>query len=44
MVRSGRDLPPRAVPIIDRACRLSGLERCTIDAKSLFVNVGERTT
>ena len=26
-----------------RACRLSGLEPLTIDADSLFVNVGERT-
>jgi len=43
MVRAVADLPPRAVPIIDRACRLSGLEPLTIDAKSLFVNVGERT-
>jgi 5-methyltetrahydrofolate--homocysteine methyltransferase len=36
-------LPPRIVPSIPRACRLSGLEPLTIDAKSLFVNVGERT-
>jgi 5-methyltetrahydrofolate--homocysteine methyltransferase len=34
---------PRALPTISRACRLSGLEPLTIDAKSLFVNVGERT-
>ncbi|MGO8857299.1 MAG: methionine synthase [Steroidobacteraceae bacterium] len=34
---------PRAVPSIARACRLSGLEPLTIDAESLFVNVGERT-
>ena len=34
---------PRAIPTIDVACRLSGLEPCTIDADSLFVNVGERT-
>ncbi|MGO9993672.1 MAG: methionine synthase [Steroidobacteraceae bacterium] len=37
------EVPPRAVPRIARACRLSGLEPLTIDAKSLFVNVGERT-
>jgi 5-methyltetrahydrofolate--homocysteine methyltransferase len=37
------EVPPRAVPSIARACRLSGLEPLTIDAKSLFVNVGERT-
>ncbi|PVZ19504.1 MULTISPECIES: methionine synthase [unclassified Pseudomonas] len=35
--------PPRAVPDIPRACRLSGLEPFTIDRSSLFVNVGERT-
>jgi len=34
---------PRVVPEIPQACRLSGLEPLTIDAKSLFVNVGERT-
>jgi 5-methyltetrahydrofolate--homocysteine methyltransferase len=36
-------VPPRALPRIERACRLSGLEPLTIDARSLFVNVGERT-
>jgi 5-methyltetrahydrofolate--homocysteine methyltransferase len=34
---------PRNVPSIPKACRLSGLEPLTIDAASLFVNVGERT-
>jgi len=34
---------PRVVPEIPPACRLSGLEPLTIDARSLFVNVGERT-
>jgi 5-methyltetrahydrofolate--homocysteine methyltransferase len=34
---------PRVVPDIPPVCRLSGLEPLTIDAKSLFVNVGERT-
>ena len=34
---------PRVVPDIPPACRLSGLEPLTINAKSLFVNVGERT-
>jgi 5-methyltetrahydrofolate--homocysteine methyltransferase len=43
VVRAVADLPPRALPSIERACRLSGLEPLTIDAKSLFVNVGERT-
>jgi 5-methyltetrahydrofolate--homocysteine methyltransferase len=37
------EVPPRVVPSIACACRLSGLEPLTIDAKSLFVNVGERT-
>lgn len=36
-------IAPRKAPEIDVACRLSGLEPCTIDADSLFVNVGERT-
>lgn len=35
--------PPRVIPDIPKACRLSGLEPFTIDRKSLFVNVGERT-
>lgn len=37
------DLSPRVLPEIEPACRLSGLEPLTIDSKSLFVNVGERT-
>ena len=36
-------IAPRAIPRIAPACRLSGLEPLTIDATSLFVNVGERT-
>jgi 5-methyltetrahydrofolate--homocysteine methyltransferase len=43
MVRAVAGLAPRARPEIERACRLSGLEPLTIDANSLFVNVGERT-
>ncbi|MBQ56464.1 MAG: methionine synthase, partial [Pseudomonadaceae bacterium] len=35
--------PPRPLPDIPKACRLSGLEPFTIDRNSLFVNVGERT-
>jgi 5-methyltetrahydrofolate--homocysteine methyltransferase len=38
-----KGLAPRAIPQIESACRLSGLEPLTIDAGSLFVNVGERT-
>jgi len=34
---------PREAPSINISCRLSGLEPCTIDNNSLFVNVGERT-
>ena len=34
---------PRRIPEIKPACRLSGLEPCTISSDSLFVNVGERT-
>jgi 5-methyltetrahydrofolate--homocysteine methyltransferase len=43
MVRSATGLPPRAVPDIEGACRLSGLEPLNLQADSLFVNVGERT-
>ncbi|MCF6251280.1 MAG: methionine synthase [Methylococcaceae bacterium] len=35
--------PPRKIPIIEKQCRLSGLEAQNITANSLFVNVGERT-
>ncbi|PKM22903.1 MAG: methionine synthase [Gammaproteobacteria bacterium HGW-Gammaproteobacteria-14] len=35
--------PPRSLPTIKPACRLSGLEPLIIDSESLFVNVGERT-
>jgi 5-methyltetrahydrofolate--homocysteine methyltransferase len=43
IVAAVRDLPPRPVPEIAPACRLSGLEPLTIGPDSLFVNVGERT-
>jgi 5-methyltetrahydrofolate--homocysteine methyltransferase len=43
MVGAVSNSPPRALPSLDRACRLSGLEPLHIDANSLFVNVGERT-
>jgi 5-methyltetrahydrofolate--homocysteine methyltransferase len=36
-------MPPRTIPSIAKACRLSGLEPLIIDDHSLFVNVGERT-
>ncbi|MDE1460784.1 methionine synthase [Spartinivicinus poritis] len=35
--------PPRRIPDLPVACRLSGLEPLTISSESLFVNVGERT-
>ncbi|MFK5914370.1 MAG: methionine synthase [Woeseiaceae bacterium] len=35
--------PPRKIPDVPVACRLSGLEPCVINETSLFVNVGERT-
>ena len=43
MAQAVTDVAPRRIPSIARACRLSGLEPLTIDAASLFVNVGERT-
>jgi 5-methyltetrahydrofolate--homocysteine methyltransferase len=43
MARAVEGMAPRAIPKIPRACRLSGLEPLTIDADTLFVNVGERT-
>ncbi len=36
-------VPPRRPPELPMAMRLSGLEAVTLDASSLFVNVGERT-
>jgi len=38
-----KDCPPRPIPEIEPACRLSGLEPFNITKDSLFVNVGERT-
>jgi 5-methyltetrahydrofolate--homocysteine methyltransferase len=43
IVRAVDGIAPRIVPSVESACRLSGLEPLTIDARSLFVNVGERT-
>lgn len=36
-------IPPRQIPTISPALRLSGLEPLNIDEDSLFVNIGERT-
>ncbi|HYG32934.1 MAG TPA: homocysteine S-methyltransferase family protein, partial [Methylophilaceae bacterium] len=38
-----KGLPPRIIPDVPHATRLSGLEPFVIDDDSLFVNVGERT-
>ncbi|ENU58821.1 5-methyltetrahydrofolate--homocysteine methyltransferase [Acinetobacter guillouiae MSP4-18] len=38
-----KNIPPRKIPDIKPACRLSGLEPFNIYDDSLFVNVGERT-
>jgi 5-methyltetrahydrofolate--homocysteine methyltransferase len=43
IARAVKGIEPRAIPRIESACRLSGLEPLTIDDNSLFVNVGERT-
>lgn len=43
MVDAVAGVPPRPLPDIPVACRLAGLEPLNIDAKTLFVNVGERT-
>jgi 5-methyltetrahydrofolate--homocysteine methyltransferase len=43
MARAVAGIAPRRLPSIAPACRLAGLEPLTIDAGSLFVNVGERT-
>ncbi|HMD75472.1 MAG TPA: homocysteine S-methyltransferase family protein, partial [Steroidobacteraceae bacterium] len=38
-----KGIAPRELPKLARSCRLSGLEPLTIDARSLFINVAERT-
>ena len=43
MAETVAGMPPRQIPIIAPACRLSGLEPFNITADTLFVNVGERT-
>jgi 5-methyltetrahydrofolate--homocysteine methyltransferase len=35
--------PPRQIPVLEKQCRLAGLEPMNITPSSLFVNVGERT-
>lgn len=41
--RLAKKYPPRKPPPRSNICRLSGLESFTIDDRSLFVNIGERT-
>ncbi|KJG37032.1 methionine synthase [Photobacterium angustum] len=43
MHEATKNIKPRQLPDIPIACRLSGLEPLTIDADTLFINVGERT-
>lgn len=43
MAEAVAGIPPRQLPNLPVECRLSGLEPLNIGAKSLFVNVGERT-
>ncbi|SUI43914.1 Methionine synthase [Serratia marcescens] len=43
MAKVVEGVPPRRLPELPVACRLAGLEPLTIDANTLFVNVGERT-
>eukprot|EP00903_Cladosiphon_okamuranus_P004401 g4399.t1 len=42
LVNAISGLPPRTLPELEPACRLSGLEPFNIEADSLFVNIGER--
>ncbi|MDA9557799.1 methionine synthase [Vibrio sp.] len=43
MAEVTKDVTPRQLPQIKKACRLSGLEPLTIEKETLFINVGERT-
>jgi 5-methyltetrahydrofolate--homocysteine methyltransferase len=43
MAEAVAGIKPRQLPVIEVACRLSGLEALTIRHDSLFQNVGERT-
>jgi len=43
MVEATRNIPPRKIPTLPTACRLSGTDPLKIDGDSLFVNIGERT-
>ena len=43
IVQAVQQYPPRAIPEIEKQCRLAGLEPMNIGPQSLFVNIGERT-
>ncbi|MCL7420391.1 MAG: methionine synthase [Methylobacter sp.] len=43
IVEAVQEYGPRPIPIIEKQCRLAGLEPMNIGPDSLFVNVGERT-
>ncbi len=43
IVQKVSGLAPRKIPDLPISCQLAGLEPCTINKDSLFVNVGERT-
>jgi len=43
MAEAVEGIQPRKIPMLRKACRLSGLEPLTIDKETLFINVGERT-
>ena len=43
IVRKVSGIAPRAIPVVEKKLRLSGLEPFNVGKDSLFVNVGERT-
>ena len=43
IVEAVKPYQPRIIPVIEKQCRLAGLEPMAIGPDSLFVNVGERT-
>ena len=43
IVEAVKNYSPRAIPVIEKQCRLAGLEPMSIGPNTLFVNVGERT-
>jgi 5-methyltetrahydrofolate--homocysteine methyltransferase len=43
IVEAVKEYSPRPIPVIEKQCRLAGLEPMNIGPQTLFVNVGERT-